>query len=149
MSRSASIRGDSALRSPLAGCPGILARMIVGLGMDVVDVDRIRGLYVRWGQHRLERIFTGRELEYCLDHVDPAPSLAARFAAKEAFYKAVGTGWGRAGALNEVEVHRGPAGPPRLIVTGRAARRIGDGIRLHLSISHSDSVASAVVVLES
>jgi holo-[acyl-carrier protein] synthase len=123
--------------------------MIVGLGMDLVDVDRMRGLYARWGEHRLGRIFTGPELAYCLEQVDPGPSLAARFAAKEAFYKAVGTGWGRAGALNEVEVRRTAGGTPELRVTGRAARRVEEGIRMHLSLSHSATVAGAVVVLES
>ncbi|NIP81932.1 MAG: holo-[acyl-carrier-protein] synthase, partial [Gemmatimonadetes bacterium] len=84
--------------------------MIVGMGMDVVEIDRIRRLHQRWGAPRLGRVFTDGELEYCLDRADPAPSLAARFAAKEAFYKALGTGWGRAGALRDVEVRRDAAG---------------------------------------
>lgn len=123
--------------------------MITGVGMDLVEIERIRRLYGRWGAERLDRIFTAAELRYCLAHADPAPSLAARFAAKEAFYKALGTGWGRAGALRDVEVRRDASGDPVLAALGRAAGRLDAHVRIHVTLSHSATVAAAVVILES
>jgi holo-[acyl-carrier protein] synthase len=124
--------------------------MIMGLGMDLVEIPRIRSFHARWGERGLRRIFTAAELEYCLRQADPAPSLAARFAAKEAFFKAVGQGWGRGGDWREVEVDRTPRGVPRLRWTGRAAaavRAVG-ARRGHLTLSHARSTAGAVVILE-
>lgn len=124
--------------------------MIAGIGLDLVAVDRMRAFHDRWGERGLRRVFTVDELGYCLTHSDPAPSLAARFAAKEAFFKAVGTGWGVGGALAEVEVRRGPSGDPELAIAGRAAEsvaRIGGG-RIHVTLTHSARTAAAVVILE-
>lgn len=124
--------------------------MIMGLGMDLVEIPRIRSFHARWGDRGLRRIFSAAELEYCLRQSDPAPSLAARFAAKEAFFKAVGQGWGRGGDWREVEVDRTSRGAPRLRWTGRAAaavRAVGAG-RGHLTLSHARSTAGAVVILE-
>ncbi len=124
--------------------------MIKGIGLDLVSVERMRRFYRRWGERGLERVFTARELAYCARHQDPAPSLAARFAAKEAFYKAVGTGWGAGGALVEVEVRRPSHGDPDLAVRGRAAEalaRVG-AEHIHLTLTHTGDTAAAVVILE-
>ncbi|MDX1674914.1 MAG: holo-ACP synthase [Longimicrobiales bacterium] len=124
--------------------------MIAGIGLDLVRVDRMRRFHQRWGQRGLARVFTARELDYCLGHVDPASSLAARFAAKEAFFKAVGTGWGVGGALVEVEVRRGATGDPDLAVRGRAAETLArNGARhVHVTLTHTADTAAAVVILE-
>ncbi|MBW3552265.1 MAG: holo-ACP synthase [Gemmatimonadetes bacterium] len=124
--------------------------MIVGTGMDLVAIERIRGFLERRGERGLKRLFTERELGYCLSRTDPAPSLAARFAAKEAFFKAVGLGWGRGGDWREVEVCRTERGEPSLDVRGRAAEaaRTRRAKRLHLSLTHTAEVAGAFVVLE-
>lgn len=123
--------------------------MIVGLGIDVVEIERVRAFAGRWGEPGLSRLFTPRELAYCLARPDAAPSLAARFAAKEALFKALGTGWGRGGDWTDVEVVR-KEGPPGLALSGRAAEaaRLRDATRQHLTLSHSRSSAAAVVVLE-
>lgn len=124
--------------------------MIVGTGLDLVSIERLRRFRQRRGGRGLRRLFTEQELAYCLALVDPAPSLAARFAAKEAFFKAVGTGWGVGGQWREVEVERDPRGAPSLVLRGRAeevARSIGAD-RIHLTLSHTDDVAGAFVVLE-
>ena len=124
--------------------------MILGLGMDLVEVGRIRTFRARWGERGLRRLFSLDELEYCLRQADPAPSLAARFAAKEAFFKAVGQGWGRGGDWREVEVTRTALGAPGLRWTGRAAGAAAavGAVRAHLTLSHSRATAGAVVVLE-
>lgn len=124
--------------------------MIAGIGLDLVAVDRMRAFHGRWGERGLRRIFTPDELSYCLAHVDPAPSLAARFAAKEAFFKAVGTGWGQGGALADVEVQRGPSGDPELAIAGRAAESIvrTGADRVHVTLTHTAHTAAAVVILE-
>ena len=124
--------------------------MIVGIGLDLVDVERMRQFHERWGLEGLLRVFTTAEIDYCTRMADPAPSLAARFAAKEAFYKAVGTGWGVGGALDEVEVRRGPTGDPDLAVSGQAASTLARtrAYQLHLTLTHTAATAAAVVILE-
>jgi holo-[acyl-carrier protein] synthase len=124
--------------------------MIVGIGTDLVDIPRIAEFAARWGEDGLRRIFSDAELAYCLALSDPAPSLAARFAAKEAFFKAMGCGWGEAGAWSEIEVRRDPSGRPTLALAGRAAASAesGGAARIHLSLTHATGVAGAVVVLE-
>lgn len=124
--------------------------MIVGMGLDLVSVERIRGFHARRGTRGLARLFTDAEAAYCLRQPDPAPSLAARFAAKEAFFKAVGLGWGTGGDWREVEVCRGARGEPSLDVRGRAAAaaRARHATTFHVSLTHTDDVAAAVVMLE-
>ena len=98
----------------------------------------------------MQRIFTAGELEYCLSRASSTPSLAVRFAAKEAFFKALGTGMGPAGGWRDVEVIRLASGRPRLMLHGRAAAVAHEvQVRtIHLSLTHTDETAGAVVVLE-
>jgi holo-[acyl-carrier protein] synthase len=118
--------------------------------MDLVEVARLRSFRERWGRSGLERLFSSDELLYCLAARDPGPSLAARFAAKEAFFKAVGTGWGRGGDWREVEVQRAETGAPRLHLRGRAVLAMAEtgADRAHVTLTHARSTAGAVVVLE-
>ena len=124
--------------------------MIVGTGFDLVAVPRFRRLMQRRGERALTRLFTAAELDYCLEHVNPAPFLAARFAAKEAFYKSLGTGMGPAGGWQDVEVVRLASGRPRLMLHGRAAYLVNQlQVRtIHLSLSHTSDTAGAFVILE-
>jgi len=124
--------------------------VIAGIGLDLVDVDRMRRFLGRTGERGLRRVFTSHERDYCARHADPVPSLAARFAAKEAFFKALGTGWGEGGALAEVEVRRGPTGDPELHVTGRAAETYAaaGAPPVHVTLTHTRTTAAAVVILE-
>lgn len=132
------------------GVRNILSGMIVGIGIDMVSIDRIRGFVQRTGERGRSRLFTSAELEYCQVKADPAESLAARFAAKEAFFKAVGQGWGPGGAWREVEVVTDARGAPSLVLRGRAAEaaREAGATRSHLSLTHAAGMAAAVVVLE-
>jgi holo-[acyl-carrier protein] synthase len=121
---------------------------VIGLGIDLVDIERFRLLLARRPQVA-ERIFTPAERSFLSDRADPVPGLAARFAAKEATMKALGTGLGGV-RFAEVAVVDGGSQAPRLEVSGLAARRAEAlGVRFwHVSLTHTDSVAAAVVVAE-
>ncbi len=122
--------------------------MIIGIGIDAVDVDRFRAALARTPTMR-DRLFVDEELAYVAPKVDPVPSLAARFAAREAVMKAMGLGLGAFG-FHEVWVARAQSGAPSLAITGRALElAIDRGITdWHLSITHTDLVAIAHVVAE-
>lgn len=124
--------------------------MIISTGLDLASVPRIRRFIDRHGRRGLNRLFTPQEIEYCLAQAHSGHSFAVRFAAKEAFYKAAGTGVGPAGGWRDVEVLRLASGRPILRLHGRAAVfawRLGVQ-RIHLSLSHTDDFAAATVVLE-
>ena len=124
--------------------------MIVGVGMDLVQIVRVDALLERKGERALARLFTPAEAARCRAGRSPRESFAARFAAKEAFFKALGTGWGRGGAWTEVEVVSAPSGAPSLRLHGAAAALAeAAGVRrVHLSLTHTDELAAAYVVLE-
>lgn len=124
--------------------------MLIGTGLDLVSVPRIQRFYERFRARGLSRLFTPDELDYCLTLADPTPSLAARFAAKEAFFKAAGTGMGPAGGWRDVEVLRLGSGRPLLCLHGKAAA-FAQSIsvrKIHLSLSHTSELAAATVLLE-
>lgn len=124
--------------------------MIVGIGIDLVEVARVAALLERRGDRALHRLFTPAEVERCHGSRLPAESFAARFAAKEAFFKAIGTGWGRGIAWTEVEVVSAPSGAPAICAAGAAERFLEQlGVRrVHLSMTHTGALAGAYVVLE-
>ncbi len=124
--------------------------MIVGVGIDSVSISRIAGLLDRYGRRFLEKIFTEDEIAEGLGRRDSAQYFAARFAAREAFFKALGTGWGRGIPLKEVGVTREESGKPLLSLSRRAkeaAESLGASIS-HLSLSHEADIAQAIVILE-
>lgn len=124
--------------------------MIVGLGVDIVDIARLRRALERQGERFIHRIYTAGEQEYCRTHHDPAPYFAARFAAKEASFKALGTGWAQGVSWLDAEVLKGESGAPKLALSGRAgeiSKALG-ATRIHLSLSHSETSAIAIVILE-
>jgi holo-[acyl-carrier protein] synthase len=124
--------------------------VILGLGADWVDVEDLQRALERGGDRLRRRIFTAAERRYCEGRRREMEHLAARFAAKEALFKALGTGWGSEAGWTDVEVVRARQGPPRLRLRGRAAataRRQGVA-RLHLTLSHTPRGALAVVVAE-
>lgn len=124
--------------------------MILGIGIDLVDIERFVRFHQRFGARGLRRLFTAGEIDYCLGHAATPSSLAARFAAKEAFYKALGTGKADGGLWTDVEVVRLRNGAPALRLHGRAARNARErgARRLHLSLTHGATIAVAQVVLE-
>src|SRR5437016_6754063 len=122
---------------------------ILGLGFDATDIPRVREVFERYGDRFLHRVFTDGEIAYCTRHRDPVPSLAARFAAKEAAMKALGTGHSRGVLWKDIEVARAPGGPPQLTFHRGAAARfayLGANSSL-LTITHSETLAIAQVML--
>jgi len=124
--------------------------MIVGIGIDHVRVERMAGLLERRPDGARDRLFTEGERETCEGRASPAEGYAARFAAKEAFLKALGTGWSGGIGWHEVEVVTGANGRPHLRLSGTAAGRLREagGRRVHLSFTHEGGMAAAVVVIE-
>ena len=121
---------------------------MIGIGIDVVDIERFRTTLERTPSMRT-RVFTQSELNYVKPQSDPVPSLAARFAAREAVMKSLGLGLG-AFNFHDVWVERAASGAPRLAISGRAANlaRAAGVTSWHLSLTHSDLVAAAYVVCE-
>ena len=116
-----------------------------------MEIARIQDSHDRYGERFLERIYTPKEMAYCMRKKNSAESLAARFAAKEAGAKALGTGIAKGVNWREIEVTHLPGGRPTLIFHGRAAERAATmGVTgIHLSLSHGRDLAIAQVVLES
>jgi holo-[acyl-carrier protein] synthase len=125
--------------------------LVIGLGTDLIEIARIEHSVERFGEAFLNRIYTPGEIAYCMAKKNFAESLAARFAAKEAGAKALGTGISRGVSWREFEVRRRPGQRPELHLSGRAleiAGRLGVQ-RLSLSLSHARTLSIAVVVAES
>jgi holo-[acyl-carrier protein] synthase len=126
--------------------------MVVGLGTDIIEIERIRGSLERFGDQFRDRIFTPAEIAYCeARNRTSAQSYAARFAAKEAAAKALGTGISRGVSWKEIEVRRAPGHAPTLHLTGRAGERarVLGAVRSSLSLTHGRDIAMAIVILES
>ncbi len=122
--------------------------MIVGTGVDIVEVSRVAEAIERHGERIERRVFTDEEIAYCRGRgARMAECYAARFAAKEAFTKALGTGVAGGISWNEIGVTRASSGKPALTLTGVAAER-AEGLLVHLSLSHTASAAIAMVVIE-
>ena len=123
---------------------------IRGIGIDVVQVSRIVVSQERFGERFEKRLFTDAELEYCRRHADPLPHLAARFAAKEAASKALGTGMSAGVAFKLIEVIQPGGRVPTLTFHGAALERYRalGCTASHLTISHDGGIAAACVVLE-
>lgn len=118
--------------------------------MDIVEVPRVAAAIERFGRRFLERIFTEAEIRYCQSRRNSTERFAARFAAKEAALKALGTGWRMGVAWKDVEVRREPGGRPTVHFSGRAAEfAVGLGMKqASLSLSHTAEQAMAQVILE-
>ena len=122
--------------------------MIVGVGLDLCEVGRVRRLLEKERERFVRRVYREAEIAYCDARRRPELHYAARFAAKEAFLKALGRGW-RLG-WTQLEVVRGASGKPDLRLTGKAAEageRRGVA-RVHLTLTHTAEMAAAVIVLE-
>jgi holo-[acyl-carrier protein] synthase len=124
--------------------------MVLGLGTDLIETKRVQESIERFGERFLERVFTMGEIAYCRRKKNASESFAARFAAKEAGAKALGTGISRGVNWKELEVRRELSGKPTLHLSGRAAELAeAMGVRrLQLSLTHSRELAMAVVVAE-
>jgi len=124
--------------------------MIFGIGVDIVNVDRIEGVMARWGKLFLDRIFTEKEISFCQRKPYPPECFATRFAAKEAFLKAIGSGLRNGIKWKDIEVENGPMGNP-LFSFYRKAKDVIEAHqikRAFLTLSHDRPYAVAYVLLE-
>jgi len=126
--------------------PDILRNMLEGLGIDMVEVGRIRKALNRWGERFLCRVFTSEERDYCKRKAHPEESFAARFAAKEAVLKAIGTGLSGEISWTDVEIVNHKSGKPEVKLGKKITQRIGNK-KILLSISHTKEFAIAFAIL--
>jgi len=124
--------------------------MIIGVGIDIVEVGRMERILSRRGERFLNRIFTPLEIEYCRGRVRPAQGFAVRFAAKEAALKALGIGWQLGARFKDIEVVNQDLGAPGIRLSGRAREISRDKgvLKMHVTLSHSGRCALAQVIAE-
>jgi holo-[acyl-carrier protein] synthase len=122
--------------------------MIRGLGIDIIEIDRIRGSIERHGLHFLNRLFTQREQDYCYQYKDPSPHFAGRFSAKEAIAKALGTGFGAHLSWHDIEILNDEHGKPVVTLSPQIMQMHGQP-NILVAISHSTSHATAVAIYQS
>lgn len=124
--------------------------MIIGSGIDIVNIERIEGMMERWGDHFLGRVYTDREISRCHRQLRPSECFALRFAAKEAFLKAIGSGLRNGISWTDIEVENDPMGKP-LLSLHRRAKEVVQTHRIErtfLTLSHDRPFAVAHVLLE-
>ena len=121
--------------------------MVKGIGVDIIEIDRIRSSIDSLGERFLDKIFTGGEIAYCEAKMYPHQHYAARFAVKEAVSKALATGWTGEFRWKDVEVMNDPSGRPRVELSGRLHDRLA-GAAIQVSISHSESYVVAIALIE-
>ncbi len=121
--------------------------MISGLGIDLVEVARMEAMLARWQKRFLEKVFTAEEIALCETRSNRAASYAARFAAKEACAKALGTGWDRQFSWKDFAVRHEESGRPVPSLSPRLQARLA-GVKIHLSLSHAEHYAVALVIFE-
>ncbi|MEJ2720041.1 MAG: holo-ACP synthase [bacterium] len=124
--------------------------MIKGMGVDTIELDRIARVFNEYGERFLDRVYSPEEKAYALKFADPVPRLAARFAAKEACMKALGTGWNMGVRWKDITVLNNAMGKPELTLRGKAnefLQKLSAG-RIHLSLTHSKTHATAIVIFE-
>jgi len=124
--------------------------MIIGTGIDIVEIARFRKILAGSGDRFLKRVFTPEEQRFCLAKQNPAQHFAARFAAKEAVFKALGTGWANGVTWLDAEVSRQEHNAPVILLHGVAQEIAATkGVRqIHLSLTHTDNYAAATAILE-
>jgi holo-[acyl-carrier protein] synthase len=125
--------------------------VILGAGIDLIEVQRVEAAYEKFGERFLNRILLPDELAYCLSHKSPGPFLAARFAGKEAISKAFGTGIGAQLGWQDMEIRRKDSGEPYVVLHGKGQTLLAErgGRIVHLSLSHTAVHATAMAILES
>jgi holo-[acyl-carrier protein] synthase len=124
--------------------------MILGTGIDIIEVTRIAASYEKFGERFVNRILLPDEIAYCRSHTNPAPFLAARFAAKEAISKAFGTGIGAQLGWQDMEIRRKDSGEPFVVLHGKGEQLFASrgAKRLLVSLSHTANYAAATAILE-
>lgn len=121
--------------------------MIIGLGIDIIEIERIKQSVERFGDKFLDRIYTKTELEYCSSKQNKYQHLAARFAAKEAVYKAISSSWEKYANWKSMEIVNESNGLPVVTFYGKLKEFLADDKEVKISLSHSDNYVTAVALI--
>lgn len=121
--------------------------MVFGIGIDIIEIDRIKSSVEKYGDHFLNKIYTATELEYCMSKGNRYQHLAARFAAKEAVFKALSTGWSKDVGWQDIEIYNEPNGMPLVKLKGDLNSFLSNGKQLKISMSHSRDYVTCVAII--
>ncbi|GAB4297094.1 MAG: holo-ACP synthase [Ignavibacteriaceae bacterium] len=121
--------------------------MVIGLGIDIIEIDRIKESVEKYGDKFLKKVYTKLELDYCLSKKNKNQHLAARFAAKEAIYKALASGWDENMSWQDIEISNLPNGLPVVKLSGKLQRVLTKEKRIRISMSHSRDYVACVAIV--
>jgi holo-[acyl-carrier protein] synthase len=121
--------------------------MVIGIGTDIIEIDRIKDSIEKYGDRFLSKIYTPAEIEYCLSKSNKYQHFAARFAAKEAVYKALATGWQEVLSWQDIEIFNESTGMPVVTMCGKLKKFLSDDKNLKISISHSKNYVVSVAII--
>lgn len=121
--------------------------MIIGIGIDIIEIDRIKNSVDKFGDSFLNKIYTQNELDYCLAKHNKYQHLAARFAAKEAIYKALASGWEKEASWKSMEITNEPNGLPVVTFFGKLKKYLSDDKDIKISLSHSENYVTGVAII--
>ena len=121
--------------------------MIFGIGIDIIEIDRIKRSIERYKDLFLNKIFTQTELDYCLSKKNKYQHFAARFAAKEAISKALSTGWNKEFKWKDIEIYNEKSGMPNVILKGNLEKFLGDDKSLKITMSHSEHYVTCFAII--
>ena len=121
--------------------------MVLGVGIDIIEIERIKDSVEKYGDRFLNKIYTPNEIKYCVNKFNKYQHLAARFAAKEAVYKAVASGWKEGISWRDIEVFNDPTGIPEIKPFGKLKTFLSNDKQLKISMSHSDNYVTCVAII--
>ena len=121
--------------------------MVIGIGIDIIEIDRIKSNVEKYGDEFLNKVFTPNEIEYCMPKTNKYQHLAARYAAKEAVYKALATGWQEGLSWQDVEITNEPTGMPIANVSRKLKKFFSTDKELKISMSHSRNYVTCVAII--
>lgn len=121
--------------------------MVIGIGTDIIEIDRIKNSIEEYGDNFLSKIYTPIEIDYCNSKANKYQHFAARFAAKEAIYKALATGWQKDLYWQDIEISNLPTGMPVVNLNGKLKKFLSDDKELKISISHSNNYVTCVAII--
>ena len=121
--------------------------MVIGLGIDIIEISRIKKSVEKYGDRFLNKVFTSEEIKYCNSKYNKYQHYAARFAAKEAVYKALASGWKEGLRWKDIEILNDSQGMPSINSSGKLQSFINNGTQLKISISHSENYVTSVAII--
>jgi len=121
--------------------------MVLGLGIDIIEIERIKKSIEQYGERFLNKVFTNEEIKYCNAKFNKYQHYAARFAAKEAVYKAIASSWKEGLSWKDIEIQNDPSGMPSINPLGKLQIFLSENTQLRISISHSKNYVTSVAII--